>query len=139
MEINEILISEEARRSFLIGLVFLSKADGNVDESEKYFFQNAASSLALSDESTLDLNACWEKKEMPDLSFPDRTSKIFFLREAIQLSYVSGGFSEKERIFIQETAIHLGVSPSILTAIEEWVIAGMVWKNNGDDLLEMEG
>lgn len=139
MEINEILISEEARRSFLIGLVFLSKADGNVDESEKYFFHNAANSLALSDESKTEVNACWEKKEMPKLLFPDKASKIFFLREAIQLSYVSGGFSETEKTFIQETAGHLGISPVILTAIEDWVSAGMIWKKNGNKLLKMEG
>lgn len=77
MEINEILISEEARRSFLIGLVFLSKADGNVDESEKYFFHNAANSLALSDESKTEVNACWEKKKCLSCYFLTRPVKFF--------------------------------------------------------------
>lgn len=139
MEINDILKSEEARRSFLIGLAFLSKADGNVNEQEKIFFQNAAHSLDLSSESTSEVNNCWDKTEMPELLFPDHASKIFFVREALQLSYISGGFSEKEKSFIHETARHLGISLSTLTAIEDWVVAGMDWKKSGDGLLTLEG
>ena len=96
MDINKILKTEESRKNFLIGLVFLSRVDG-VDESEKIFFENAAAALELSDEAQNEVNLSWTKEDMPELKFEDKKASLFFIMQAIQLSNVDNSYTEKEK------------------------------------------
>ena len=138
MEINEILKTEESRKSFLIGLVFLSRVDG-VDESEKIFFENAAAALELSDEAQNEVNLSWTKEDMPELKFEDKKASLFFIMQAIQLSNVDNSYTEKEKAFIYNIATNIGLTNESVYKIERWVEEGLKWQAEGDKLLDMEG
>lgn len=138
MQINEILKTETAKRNFLMGLVFLAKVDGVVDETERTFFLNAASSLQLSSESVNEINSCWDKDNMPEIDFANKEEKLFFILEAVQLCSVDGGYTEKERLFIHELAKKLGLKRDSVEKIEAWVERGIQWQAEGNQLLKME-
>lgn len=137
MNINDILKTEESRKSFLIGLVFLSRVDG-VDESEKIFFANAAAGLNLSEESQNEVNLSWTKEEMPELKFEDKKAALFFIMQAIQLSNVDNSYTERERAYIYNTATKLGLSNESVEKIELWVEEGLRWQAEGVKLLDLE-
>ena len=138
MDINEILKTEESRKNFLIGLVFLSRVDG-VDESEKIFFENAAAALELSDEAQNEVNLSWTKEDMPELKFEDKKASLFFIMQAIQLSNVDNSYTEKEKAFIYNIATKIGLTNESVYKIERWVEEGLKWQAEGDKLLDMEG
>ena len=138
MDINKILKTEESRKNFLIGLVFLSRVDG-VDESEKIFFENAAAALELSDEAQNEVNLSWNKEDMPELKFEDKKASLFFIMQAIQLSNVDNSYTEKEKAFIYNIATKIGLTNESVYKIERWVEEGLKWQAEGDKLLDMEG
>lgn len=139
MQINEILKTEASKRSFLIGLVFLSKVDGIVEETERNFFLNVAASLKLNSESISEINSCWTKDVMPEINFDSGKEKLFFITQAVQLCSVDGGYTEKEKSFIDELAKKIGVKNESVEKIEAWVRRGIEWQAEGNKLLEMEG
>lgn len=139
MEILKILSTEEEKQNFLIGLVFLSKLDGVVDENEKIFFANAGASLALSEESIRKVNESWDALEMPTLKFNTKKGKLFFLREAMQLSFVDGSYNDKEKKFLEGLVKEFDLNLDELKAIEDWVQKGMEWKALGERLIDVEG
>lgn len=132
MEINAILNTEESRKSFLTGLLFIAKADGSVDDSECQFFHDAAIAMGIDTDS---INSCWAMEVCPKLNFSSLVQKKFFLREAIQLSFVNDHYADEEKELVKHFAAELGVSDSIVRGLEEWAQRGMVWKREGDDLL----
>lgn len=138
MKIDEILKTEAVKRDFLIGLAYLSKVDGVVDESEKAFFLNAAASLQLSEESLNEINLCWTNDIMPELNFDTKKQKLFFLTQAIQLSSIDNVYSEEEKGFVHESALKLDISKESVEKIENWVKEGIEWQNRGNKLLELE-
>lgn len=137
MDINEILKTEESRKSFLIGLVFLSRVDG-VDESEKVFFKNAATGLNLSEEAQHEVNLSWTKEDMPELKFENKKAALFFVMQAIQLSNVDNSYTEREKEYVYNTALKLGVSNESVKQIESWVNEGLIWQAQGIKLLDLE-
>jgi tellurite resistance protein len=138
MEIQEILKSMESRCSFLTGLVFISKADGVIEDEEKVFFQRTAETLGLNEDSINFINSCWGEKQRPQLTFNDSTEKRFFLRQAIELCSVDGHYDNAERKLVHEFASELGIPDQIVAALEDWVAEGMKWQAEGDKLI-MEG
>ncbi|MBC5628732.1 hypothetical protein H8S20_07505 [Clostridium sp. NSJ-6] len=139
MNINEILKTEESKKNFLIGLVFLAKVDGNIDETEKYFFLNAAEGLQLSEESQNAVNLSWSQEIMSELKFENNREKLFFLMQGIQLSNIDNSYSDKERSFIYKVASDLAISNESVERIEAWVEEGIKWQNEGIKLLDLEG
>lgn len=138
MNINEILKTEEERKSFLIGLVFLSRVDG-VDESEKVFFANAAVGLNLSEESKREVELSWTQEVMPELKFENSKSALFFIMQAIQLSNVDNSYTEKEKNYIYDVATKIGLSKESVEKVELWVEEGIRWQAEGIKLLSLEG
>ncbi len=138
MNINEILKTEESKKNFLIGLVFLSRVDG-VDESEKVFFANAAEGLQLSEEAQNAVNLSWSQDVMPEIKFEDNKEKLFFLMQGIQLSNIDNSYSDKERSFIYKVASDLDITNESVQRIEAWVEEGIKWQSEGIKLLDLEG
>lgn len=138
MNINEILKTEESKISFLVGLVFLSKIDGVIDETEKDFFTNAATALALSSEGKNQLSSSWDEEKMPQLKFTNKKEKLFFVMQAIQLSNIDNVYSETERSFIYDVASNLDISEESVEKIENWVKEGIKWQADGEKLLDLE-
>jgi DnaJ-domain-containing protein 1 len=136
MEINGILNDIASRRSFLMGLVFIAKADGIIEPEEMTFFQNAAVAMELDEASLKKVNDCWNIEECPPLEFSNVIQKKFFIREAIELSCIDECFADEERALVYKFAAELEVSTSSVEALEKWVEAGMAWKKRGDELIQ---
>jgi hypothetical protein len=102
------------------------------------YFNNAATSLQISEESVNEINSCWEKDIMPQLVFENKKEKLFFLTQAIQLCNVDNAYTEKEKEFIHKISIDLGVSNDSVQKIEAWVKAGLEWQAEGNKLIELE-
>lgn len=138
MNINEILKTEESRISFLIGLVFLSKVDGIVDEREQSFFMGSAIALDLNSEAQDRIHSSWNEEEMPQLKFVDTKEKLFFIMQAIQLANIDNSYSDIERNFIYTVAANLDIPKDLVKKIEPWVEDGIRWQTEGKKLLDLE-
>lgn len=136
MEINGILGDIASRRSFLMGLLFIAKADGMVDQEEMKFFQNAAVAMDLDGASIEKINDCWNVGECPPLEFSNMVQKKFFIREAIELSCINERYADEEKTLVYRFAAELGVPAPAVAALEKWVEEGMIWKKRGDELIQ---
>ena len=137
MEINNILSDLASRRSFLMGLIFLAKADGIVEPEEMAFFKNAAVAMELDERSIEEINAVARAEMCPPLEFANDVQKKFFIREAIELSCIDNNYADKERALVYKFAGELGISASSVEALEKWVEEGIIWKTRGDELICM--
>lgn len=136
MEINGVLNDIDSRRSFLMGLVFIAKADGIIEPEEMAFFQNAAVAMELDEVSLKKVNDCWSIEKCPTLEFSNVIQKKFFIREAIELSCIDEHYTDEERDLVYKFAAELRISPSSVEALEKWVEEGMAWKKCGDELIQ---
>lgn len=137
MKINSILNDIASRRSFLMGLIFLAKADGIVEPEEMAFFQNAAVAMELDERSIEKINAVAQAEMCPPLEFTNDVQKKFFIREAIELSCIDNNYADKERALVYKFADELGISASSVESLEKWVEEGISWKKRGDELIYM--
>lgn len=132
----EILKNEIDKINYLKGLIRVSKADGVVEESEKMYFQLAATGLNLSEQIKENLQSYWEKEDGKALEFTDKRIALFFLQEAIQICYVDNKYDHLEKNEIKKIAEELNIDTDSLVSIENWVEEGYKWKAKGADLLE---
>ena len=138
-DIKELLSDRESKLSFLKGLLLLAKCDGHFDDNEKQFYLSAATALELSEDDHRTLVKWIDTgKVSKDLKFASKRQSLFFLKEAVQLCYVDGSYSEKERSFIAKVAKQIGVSKEALSQIHLWVEEGMAWVKRGEALIELE-
>jgi len=138
MNVADVLNDLSSKKSFLIGLVFISKADKKIDDREMMFFNNAGISLGLDESSLQDIASCWHKDVCPRLDFSNMIQKKLFIREAIQLSQIDEHYAEPERELIFKIANELGVSDADVEALENWVFEGISWQKKGNELIGME-
>jgi uncharacterized tellurite resistance protein B-like protein len=143
LDIKRILNTKNSRTSFMKGLIYIAKADGKIDESEKQFFTNAMVALELSKEDINSLQEILNNKDnfinVTDLKFDSKKQKLFFFREVIQLCYIDQSYSEREKTLIENIRVKVGISKEDILKIEGWVKEGIEWSQRGEKLLEAEG
>lgn len=140
LEINDILDTQQSKLSFMKGLIVIAQVDGKVDECEKKFFTNAMLELKLNNENISNLeNVLNNLHNITDLNvaFDSRNQELFFFREAIQLCYIDGSYSKKERELIENIRTKTTVNKEDILKIENWVKEGIEWSKRGEKLLEM--
>lgn len=138
MDINEILTTRASKINFLKGLIRLAKCDGNLDEEEFKFYQQAAYSMQLNDEDVEELNKTWNRSEKISLTFASSKEKMFFLIQAVQLCWVDNEYTEIEKKEMQVIAEELGIDRQALKKVEEWVYEGVEWNRRGEELLSLQ-
>jgi hypothetical protein len=134
----QILDSENAKESFMRGIIELAKVAG-VEDSEVIFFEQTMETLGLSEEVRRELGKLLytDKLDVP-FKFTDKKQALFFLREGIQLCFVDGRYQDEEKILIRKMAEQLHISSDSLAKLEEWVTEGINWSNRGDELIYLE-
>ena len=137
MNIQEVLLTKEARFNLLAGLIRLARCDEFIEQSELAFFQQAAISLELEPTYLERIDVCWNTKEHIDIKFETRKEKIFFFIQAIQLCWIDKEYGEKERKEVRMIAKELDLEMEVILAIEQWVYDGIVWNRQSDKLLEL--
>ena len=137
MQIKEVFKTTDSRRNFLTGLIRISKCDGKIDESEKFFFSNSSIALGLNQEDIDLLNSYWDKENI-EVNFNSKKESLCFFQQAIQLCHLDGRYSDKEKNEIQKLSETLNISKDSITKIENWVEEGIKWAKDGDNLLYLE-
>lgn len=138
MDMNQILTTNDAKVNFLKGLIRLAKADGIMDDNEVVFYQQAVNAMGLDAQDCDKINALWEKNSCEiDISFQTNREKMFFFVQAIQLCWIDGSYTQKEKEEIYKIASELQISVTAIEKVEIWVNEGMEWNKRGDSLLEL--
>lgn len=136
MNIQDVYTLAEERLIFMKGLALLAMADGCVDEQEQAFILNAAIGFGLEhaiDELKCILNDSGTVANV--VIFNNRLQALLFIREAIQLSYVDGDYSDSERCVINSIAELNLIEKHEVAQLDNWVGQGIAWKKRGDDLI----
>lgn len=140
MNVMETFQTIDARENFLRGLAILSTVDNEVDDVEIKFFTDAARGMELPPDSIKSIAEILsmtpsESTKIP-LLFNNKNQCLLFIREAIQLCYANGNYTENERDYVIKVAKMFNVPMSSVCELENWVIEGMSWSRKGDDLLK---
>lgn len=136
--IQEIYPTLDERVNFMKGLVRVSRADSKITEEEAMFFINAASNLELSETQISFLKSALHDQSM-SLPMDKQTKKqsLFLIKEAIQLCFVDGHFSDSERAELGKIGAELSISSDEISSIEMWVREGIEWVKRGDELISI--
>lgn len=126
------LLSSIEKKALMSLLVNISKADGNLSDSEIDFLKTYAS------ENNIEFNI--DNKGVPTIEdacceINSHKGKVVAIQEIIKLAIVDGHYDESERagaIFISEL-LHLPLSK--FEEIEAWVLDGEHWVSRGVQLL----
>ena len=137
MNVQEILVTKEARFNLLAGLIRLAKCDENIDNTEVVFYQQAAISFGLEEKFAEKLNDYWNGNDVIKVDFETRREKIFFFIQAIQLCWVDKEYVDKEREEVRKIAEELNIEEKVIESIEEWVFEGIVWNRKSENLLNL--
>lgn len=124
------------KTAYMNGMVRLSKADGTVAGEERVFILNAAQGLGLAAEQIVDLDSRFTSPEKEQVTFTNRGSAAFFIQEAIQLCMVDGQYDDSEKQEIRNIAEENDLNESDVTAFEEWIQEGLVWRSRGEALVQ---
>lgn len=124
------------KTAYMNGMVRLAKADGTVADKERAFILNAAQGLGLAAEQIVDLDSRFTSPEKEQVTFTNRGSAAFFIQEAIQLCMVDGQYDDSEKQEIRDIAEENGLNESDVTAFEEWIQEGLVWRSRGESLVQ---
>lgn len=121
--------------NYLKGLIRIAKSDRNIDPEEKRYYLIAASNMQLSNEEIQEIDSLWNENDKINISFSTRYDELFFLQEAIQLSFIDGKYDAAEKEEIKLIAKEWGIAQEDLDEIQAWVIEGLEWKKRGEDML----
>ncbi len=137
-DILTILDSQASKYKFMKGLLCLAKADGNISEEEKVFFQETSKSLGMNAETMEEfINILGESEiNSEDVIFNARKQAIFFIRESIQLCYIDSKYDIKEKKLVEKIAGKNNIDINHVNKIEDWVKKTIVLAEEGNKLLE---
>lgn len=139
-ELKVVYPKNEDRVNFMRGLVRVSRADSVITVEEESFFINAAKGLEISesDISSLQIALSNPSQDLP-VCMPFKQQSLFLIREALQLCYVDGHFSDTERLEVEKLGVELGIDTQEIDCMESWVLEGMDWVKRGEEMLQELG
>ena len=137
MKLEEELKTIESKKQFIKGILYISKADGEIDSSEKKFFEQSALALGLNNDDILKLENDFNSVDKITVKFDTSRETMFFLIQAIQLCYIDGKYTDDEKNAIRSIASLNNISEKAIRSVEEWVEEGMKWNIRGDALLTL--
>ena len=65
---------------------------------------------------------------------PDKGLALVLIREMFYLGYEDGDLSDSEIVFISKVGIALNISIDKMEEISSWVIRGIEWEEEGDEI-----
>ncbi|WP_220769229.1 TerB family tellurite resistance protein [Shewanella sp. MBTL60-007] len=132
MFINQ--LSKNEKQALMSLLVDISKADGNLADSEINFL------TAYAEENNIELNL----SETPSISevcnkIESKKGKVVAIQEIIKLAIVDGNYDDSERSGAMTISELLKLPLSKFEEIESWVLDGEHWVNRGIQMLADAG
>lgn len=112
-------------------LVAMAKVDGRIVALENEVIEDYANLLEVPlDEISGDFSIA---ELAPYFDTP--ASRVTAIQELCRLARLDGDFAAEERDAILEVAGLMGVPESLVSRIDAWVVEGMQWVAQGEDLI----
>ncbi len=127
--------NETDKISYLRGLIRIAKADQNVTQEEKDYYEAIARGLGIEQNSIEILKKEWDGTINDDVLFSDKSAALFFIQEAIQIAFIDGIYHESEKQEIRKIANNNAVNIAAVDEFEKWVAEGIAWQKKGEDIL----
>ncbi len=123
------------KATFLATLGFAANLDG-VTQDELDFIDEIAEDFQASKD---ELDAAKKDRDeeavlalLPNIT--NEKTKKQLLRELFFLGYADGNLSDNEVIFLSKVGNKLGIDDETIERISEWVIRGIEWEEEGQEL-----
>ena len=126
---------ETDKISYLRGLIRIAKADQNVTQEEKDYYEAIARGFGIEQNSIEILKKEWDGTINDDVLFSDKSAALFFIQEAIQIAFIDGIYHESEKQEIRKIANNNAVNIAAVDEFEKWVAEGIAWQKKGEDIL----
>lgn len=124
-------LSDQQRLMLMELLVAMAKVDGRIVTLENEVIEDYASLLEVPlDEVSGDFSIA---ELAPYFDTP--ASRVTAIQELCRLARLDGDFASEERDAILEVAGLMGVPESLVARIDAWVVEGMQWVAQGEDLI----
>lgn len=125
----DILTTEKSRVNFMKGLVYISKSEeisegtNGINPEEMEALKTAMKTLSISEEEKANIEKLINSKEINlDIEFDNERQALFFMRQAIQVCYAEGCYSQAEKNMIYKMGQMIGVSNDKIKEIEDWAL-----------------
>ncbi len=125
-------LNKHERRCLMELLVYLSKADHTVMEAKREMLREYSELLEV-ELNTLD-KTLGPEELVPQFQNP--ASRVVVLQELFRLARLDGDFTIIEQSVLLDIASMMGFPMDLVQKIENWVVDGMEWTLQGEDLLE---
>jgi len=122
-------LSEEQKSAFIRALIYLAKADGNLDDGEMDYIIALADANGISHREVIK----FEKEDSVESilkalsDIKERRVALEVIKEFFLLAYTDNELSEEEMIFIGKCGTAMGIEPEKIEQISNWVIDRIVW------------
>lgn len=124
-------LSNQQRLMLMELLVAMAKVDGRIVTLENEVIEDYANLLEVPlDEVSGDFSIA---ELAPYFDTP--ASRVTAIQELCRLARLDGDFAAEERDAILEVAGLMGVPESLVSRIDAWVVEGMQWVAQGEDLI----
>lgn len=124
-------LSNQQRLMLMELLVAMAKVDGRIVALENEVIEDYANLLEVPlDEISGDFSIA---ELAPYFDTP--ASRVTAIQELCRLARLDGDFAAEERDAILEVAGLMGVPESLVSRIDAWVVEGMQWVAQGEDLI----
>lgn len=139
MNIFEVLNTEESRYNFLLGILYLAKADGEISQDERSYFSNAVSGFELGEGYRKNIETLFDAVDYPiEIAFENSKQSRLLIQEGVQLCHMDGKYDLDEQALIYQMAEQLDIDEKIVESIEDWVKEGMAWRDRGNQMITGE-
>jgi len=131
-------LTETQKIAFLRAFSKMACVDGNFDECEKEFIQNAGIHLGISREKVNDILSHVDKKEiLKDVAtITNRRAALELIKELCILAHADEKLTDEEVLFIGQVGEAMGIEPEKIEQISNWVIDRLIWLNQGKIIFE---
>jgi uncharacterized tellurite resistance protein B-like protein len=124
-------LNPEEQRNLMELLIAMAKADGEVVDIEAQVLEQYAELIDV-DLDSLDGNRSVEELAT---TFGTPESKVAVLQEVIRLSHLDGYFAEDEKRAILQLAGVMGIPTEFVMRVDQWVVDGLRWVWEGEELV----
>jgi uncharacterized tellurite resistance protein B-like protein len=124
-------LTAHQKRMLMELLISLAKSDGKVGEIENEAIEDYAE---LMDVPLEELSGSFTIAELTP-HFDTPASRVAVIEELCRMARLDGRLGDSEQGIIIDVAHRLGISPDLVTRIDDWVVDGMRWMARGEDLI----
>ena len=120
-------LSDKAKVAYLQAFTRLAHADGVFDASEKKFIENMAKSYLLPEKllpKVFDASDADVLKSVKNIK--SRRAALELIKDLCFLGYADNDLSEEELVFIGKIGEAMGVTPTKVEEISDWVVEKMI-------------